>query len=101
MVRDPRYIPALLERIEGYVNDGFRRTRVTQPDFTTKVLEMPFELILTHSCLVLGPAGAGKTTLVKALVGEEFKPTVKSGPHLKRLSSFIVGLGSKKTLRRA
>ena len=85
VVNDPQ-IPKLLEMIEGFVKDGFRDTRVLEdkPDFTQKVLETPFQLILTHSCLVLGPAGAGKTTLVKALGGECFQPAVQPGPHLRQ-----------------
>ena len=85
VVNDPQ-IPKLLDMIEGFVKDGFQNTRVLEdkPDFTQKVLETPFQLILTHSCLVLGPAGGGKTTLVKALGGERFQPTVQPGPHLRQ-----------------
>ena len=83
-VEDPE-IPRLLERIERLVADGFQETRVfeAQPHFIKDVVKVPFQLILTHSCVVLGPAGAGKTTLVKALGGEKFKPSVPAGPHLK------------------
>ena len=84
-VGDPQ-IPKLLEKIEGYVKDGFQDTRVLedQPDFIRNVLKMVFQLILTHSCLVLGPAGTGKTTLVKALGGGDFQAAVQPGPHLRQ-----------------
>ena len=41
---------------------------------TTKedVMKMPTQLISTHSCVVLGPAGTGKTTLVNHLAGARF-----------------------------
>ncbi|CAE7298524.1 HERC1 [Symbiodinium microadriaticum] len=94
VVNDPQ-IPKLLEMIEGFVKDGFRDTRVLEdkPDFTQKVLETPFQLILTHSCLVLGPAGAGKTTLVKALGGECFQPAVQPGPHLRNRTMKAQSIG--------
>ena len=73
-------IPALLQHLE----EGFQDTRVleAQPNFFEEVLKVPRQIILTHSCVVLGPAGAGKTTLVKALAGDEFQPTVAPGPHM-------------------
>ena len=85
LVGDPQ-IPELLQKIEGYVKDGFQDTRVLedQPDFIRNVLQMVFQLILTHSCLVLGPAGTGKTTLVKALGGADFQAAVQPGPHLRQ-----------------
>ncbi|CAE7574137.1 HERC1 [Symbiodinium necroappetens] len=93
-VNDPQ-IPKLLEMIEGFVKGGFRDTRVLEdkPDFTQKVLETPFQLILTHSCLVLGPAGAGKTTLVQALGGECFQPAVQPGPHLRNRTEKAQSIG--------
>ncbi|CAJ1374661.1 unnamed protein product [Effrenium voratum] len=35
-------------------------------------MKMPTQLISTHSCVVLGPAGTGKTTLVNHLAGARF-----------------------------
>lgn len=94
VVNDPQ-IPELLEMIEGFVKDAFQDTRVLEdkPDFTQQVLETPFQLILTHSCLVLGPAGAGKTTLVKALGGERFQPAVQPGPHLRNRTMKAQSIG--------
>ena len=67
-------IPELLEKIKKYVEDGYEDTRVTQlqTDFVEEVVKLPFQLITTHSCVVLGPAGAGKTTLVNHLGGVKF-----------------------------
>ena len=71
-------IPELLEKIEGCVKGAFEDTRIliAQPDFIQEVCKTPFQLILNHACVVLGPSGAGKTTLVNHLTGSKFR----SGP---------------------
>ena len=68
-------IPALLDWIKQHVEKGFQDTRVleVQPSFVEDVTKVPFQLILNHGCLVLGPAGAGKTTLVNHLGGVQFE----------------------------
>eukprot|EP00435_Cladocopium_sp_Y103_P042397 s706_g11.t1 len=68
-------IPALLAQITKQAKKGFQDTRVleAQPTFVEDVTKLPFQLILNHSCLVLGPAGAGKTTLVNHLGGVQFE----------------------------
>ena len=77
-------VPALCDHLKK----GFQDTRVleAQPHFFEEILKVPHQIILTHSCVVLGPAGAGKTTLVKALAGAEFQPTVAPGPHMENRS---------------
>ncbi|CAK9083748.1 unnamed protein product [Durusdinium trenchii] len=84
LVNDPQ-IPRLLGKIEEHVKTGFQDTRVleAQPGFIEKVVKVPFQLILNHSCVVLGAAGAGKTTICKALGGDKFNPNVEAGPHLR------------------
>ena len=64
---------------------GFQDTRVleAQPDFIKDVVKVPFQLILTHCCVMLGPSGAGKTTLWSALGGDKFEANVQPGPHLR------------------
>ena len=82
-----RKIPDLLRKLQVQMEKGFEDTRVleAQGNFIEDVLRVPRQLILTHSCVALGPAGAGKTTLVKALselCGAAFEPHVPAGPHL-------------------
>ena len=71
---DKTAITELLKDIEGCVKGGVQDTRVLmeQPDFIQEVCKTPFQLILNHACVVLGPAGAGKTTLVNQLTGSKF-----------------------------
>ena len=78
----------LILALRGRLKKGFQDTRVleAQPHFFEEILKVPHQIILTHSCVVLGPAGAGKTTLVKALAGAEFQPTVAPGPHMENRS---------------
>ena len=78
-------IQGLLEKLQHHMKDGFEDTRVLEAEenFIQDILKVPNQLILTHSCVALGPAGAGKTTLVKALGGSTFEPKVPAGPHLK------------------
>lgn len=75
-------IPALLESLEN----GFQDTRVleAQPDLFEVVLEGPHQIIFKHAVVVLGPALAGKTTLVRALAGPEagFQPRIEPGPFM-------------------
>eukprot|EP00438_Fugacium_kawagutii_P005998 Skav236359 [mRNA] locus=scaffold3883:14889:16661:+ [translate_table: standard] len=73
-------IPALLEKLET----GFENTRVleAQPSFFADILRGPGQIIFTHCCLVLGPAGAGKTTLMQKLVGPGSTPIVPPGPRM-------------------
>ena len=72
-------IPALHECLE----EGFQGTRVleAQPDFFDVVLEPARQIILKHACVLLGPAGAGKTKLTKALC-PHYQPKVEAGPHM-------------------
>ncbi|CAK9057209.1 Putative E3 ubiquitin-protein ligase HERC1 [Durusdinium trenchii] len=75
---DPRLleakVPALLAQLESYLQEGFKDTRVSsaEPDFIQDVLKPVEQIALTHCCVVLGPAGAGKTTLVNHLCGSHF-----------------------------
>ena len=56
------------------MQEGFKDTRVSsaEPDFIQDVLKPVEQIALTHCCVVLGPAGAGKTTLVNHLYGSQF-----------------------------
>ena len=68
----------LLEKLRNALDKGFQDTRVPE-SFIGEVLEPARQIIENHCCLVLGPAGAGKTSLVKALV-PDFHPRIEPGP---------------------
>ena len=65
-------VPALLAHITKHAKKGFEDTRVPAT-FVEDVTKVPFQLILNHSCLVVGPAGGGKTLLVNHLGGVQFE----------------------------
>ena len=73
-------IPALRD----CVKKGFQDTRVleVQPNFIENVMKVPDQIILKHAVVVLGPAGAGKTTLVRALAEAGFQPRIEPGPFM-------------------
>jgi hypothetical protein len=79
VLEDVEVAPALQERLK----EGFQDSRVleAQPNFIENVMKVPDQILLTHSCLVLGPAAAGKTTLIKA-VCPHYQPRIEPGPHM-------------------